>query len=125
MIDPSFLGELKKFSLIVNKRVTSKYVGQKRSIAVGSGMIFKDYRIYAPGDDFKNIDWKVYGRTDDLIVKTFEEERNMEVHIIMDISKSMDFGRKISKFDYAAMIGVGYAYLAMNDNAKFKFSTFS
>src|SRR3989344_548979 len=125
MIDISFLHELKKFSLIVRKRVTSKYVGQKRSISTGGGMVFKDYRIYAPGDDFRGIDWKVYARTDDLMLKTFEEERNMEIHVIIDASKSMDFGERTTKFDYASMLGVGFAYLAIKDNTKFKFSTFS
>jgi len=125
MIDLAFLNELKKFSLVVRKRVTSKYIGPKRSIMAGGGMVFKDYRMYSPGDDFRAIDWKVYGRTNHLIVKTFEEERNLEVHIVLDVSKSMDYGGKINKFEYAAMIGVGFAYLALRDNSKFNFSTFS
>ncbi|MFH1054313.1 MAG: DUF58 domain-containing protein [Candidatus Woesearchaeota archaeon] len=125
MIDTSFLSQLNRFSLVVNKRVTSNYAGSKRSIAVGGGLVFKDYRIYAPGDDIRAVDWKVYARTDDLYLKTYEEERNLVVHVIVDHSKSMDFGKKLSKFDFASMIGVGFAYLAMKDNEKFQFSTFS
>jgi uncharacterized protein (DUF58 family) len=87
-------------------------------------MIFKDHRIYAPGDDFRAIDWRVFARTDDLMVKNYEEERNLVVHVLVDSSLSMNFGR-ISKFDYASMIGVGYAYLAMKNNDKFQFATFS
>ena len=52
MIDASFLDQLSKFHLIINKRVTSNYIGQKKSSAAGRGLTFKDYRIYAPGDDF-------------------------------------------------------------------------
>lgn len=125
MIDTSFLDQLKRFSLIVNKRVTSNYVGEKRSVAEGRGLIFKDHRIYAKGDDIRLIDWRVYARTDDLYVKRFEEERNLSVHILIDSSASMSFGRRIKKFDYASMLGVGFAYLALKDNEKFQFSTFS
>ena len=125
MIDVSFLNELARFNLVINKRVTSHFIGPRKSIAAGRGLIFKDHRIYAPGDDFRNIDWKVYARTDDLYIKTFEEERNLVVHILMDFSGSMDFGKPVSKFDYGSMLGVGFAYLAMKDNEKFQFATFS
>ena len=125
MIDTSFLGQLDKFSLVVNKRVTSNYIGPRKSMALGRGLIFKEHRIYAPGDDIRSIDWRVYARTDDLYVKTYEEERNLTVHIIVDYSASMGFGKAVSKFDYASMLGVGFAYLAMKENEKFQFSTFS
>lgn len=125
MITADFLKELDKFSLVVRKRVTSNYSGPKRSIAQGRGIIFKEHRIYAPGDDIRAVDWKVYARTDDLYIKVFEEERNFTVHTIIDASDSMKFGKKVSKFDYASMIGVGFAYLAIKDNNKFQFSTFA
>jgi len=122
MIDTSFLDGLARFNLIVRKRVTSNYSGPRRSIAQGRGMVFKDHRIYAPGDDFRAIDWRVFARTDDLMVKNYEEEKNLIVHVLVDSSSSMNFG---NKFNYAAMLGVGYAYLAMKNNDKFQFSTFS
>ena len=125
MIDTSFLDQLTRFNLVVNKRVTSNVSGPRRSMAAGRGYTFKDYRIYAPGDDTRLIDWKVYARTDNLYIKVKEEERNLTVHIIIDRSASMDFGRPISKFDYASMIGVGFAYLALRNNEKFQFSTFA
>ncbi len=125
MIDTTFLSQLDRFNLVVHKRVTSNYVGPRRSIALGRGLIFKEHRIYAPGDDIRSIDWKVYARTDDLYVKTYEEERNLTVHIILDYSASMGFGKTITKFDYASMLGVGFAYLAMKENEKVQFSTFS
>lgn len=124
MIDTTFLNGLARFNLIVRKRVTSNYAGPRKSIAQGKGMMFKDHRIYAPGDDFRVIDWRVYARTDDLMIKNYEEEKNLVVHIIVDKSLSMGFG-KTSKFDYASMLGVGYAFLAMKNNDKFQFSTFS
>ena len=125
MINTDFLNQLDRFHLVVKKRVTSNYMGPRRSIATGRGLTFKEHRMYAPGDDIRLIDWKVFGRTDDLYVKTFEEERNLTVHVIMDASASMGFGKPINKFDYASMLGVGFAYLAMKDNEKFQFSTFA
>tara|TARA_Y100000310_G_scaffold151938_1_gene151534 strand:+ start:14146 stop:14994 length:849 start_codon:yes stop_codon:yes gene_type:complete len=125
MIKTDFLHELDRFSLVVHKRVTSNYAGPRRSIAFGRGVVFKDHRIYAPGDDYRAIDWKVFARTDDLYIKTYEEERNLVVHIIVDFSSSMNFGKPVTKFDYASMIGVGFAYLAMKDNEKIQFSTFA
>ncbi len=125
MIETGFLDQLNRFSLIVNKRVTSNYAGERRSIAEGQGIIFKDHRMYVPGDDIRKIDWKVYAKTDRLYIKKFEEERNLAVHIILDHSASMGFGSPYSKFDYAGMIGLGFAYLAIKDNEKFQFSTFS
>lgn len=125
MIDTDFLDQLGRFHLVVSKRVTSTYAGPRRSIAAGRGLVFKDYRMYVPGDDTRLIDWKIYARTDDLYVKNYEEERNLTVHVIIDGSASMGFGRPISKFDYASMIGVGFAFLAMKENEKFQFSTFS
>jgi len=125
MIDTAFLDQLTRFNLVINKRVTSNLTGPRKSIASGRGLTFKDYRIYAPGDDIRLIDWKVYARTDDLYIKAYEEERNLTVHIIIDGSASMGFGKPLSKFDYASMIGVGTAYLAIRDNEKFQFSTFA
>ena len=125
MINTDFLNQLDRFHLVVKKRVTSNFVGPRKSVAAGRGLTFKDHRMYAPGDDIRLIDWKVFARTDDLYIKTFEEERNLTAHMIMDASASMGFGKPISKFDYAAMLGVGLAYLAMRENEKFQFSTFN
>ncbi len=125
MINTSFLDQLTRFNLVINKRVTSTLSGPRKSVLAGRGLTFKDYRIYAPGDDIRLIDWKVYARTDDLYIKSYEEEKNLTVHIIIDGSASMAFGKPLSKFDYASMIGVGFAYLALRDNEKFQFSTFA
>jgi len=125
MIDISFLKELDRFNIVLKKRVLSRYQGERESHAEGQGLVFADYKDYVPGDDFRTIDWKIYARTNKFYVKQFEEERNMMVHIIVDASASMDYGRKIKKFDYASMIGMGYAYMALRNNEKFNFSTFA
>ena len=124
-IDITFLRELDRFNVVLKKRVLSRFQGERASHAEGQGLIFADYKDYVPGDDFRAVDWKVYGRTDKFYIKRFEEERNMTVHVIVDGSASMDYGRKIKKFDYASMIGMGFAYMALKNNEKFNFSTFA
>jgi uncharacterized protein (DUF58 family) len=122
MIDTSFFKELDRFSFMVRKRVSTAYSGSRRSILKGRGMEPVSYREYTQGDDFKIIDWKVYGRTEKLYVKEFEEEKSLTTHILLDTSKSMDFR---NKFEYAAMLAVGFAYLVTKDNEKFGVSTFA
>lgn len=126
MIETDFLHHLHRLSLIINKRVASNYIGQRGSIHTGQGLIFKDHRMYAPGDDFRAIDWKVYGRTDRLHIKRREEERNLTVHVIIDFSGSMNFGsRAMKKYEYASMLGIGFSYMALKNNERFVLSTFS
>src|SRR3989338_2691772 len=121
MIDESFLDQLSKFNLLVNKRVTSNYVGMRKSIAAGHGLIFEDHQQYAYGDDFRKIDWRVYARSDELFIRRFEEERSTTVRIMLDSSASMQFRKK---WDYASMLAVGFAYLTMRENEKFQLLTF-
>jgi len=121
MIDTSFFKELDRFSFMVRKRVSTAYSGSRRSILKGRGMEPVSYREYTQGDDFKIIDWKVYGRTEKLYVKEFEEEKSLTTHILLDTSKSMDFR---NKFNYAAMLALGFAYLVTKDNEKFSVATF-
>jgi len=125
MIDTSFLDQLNKFQLILSKRITSNYSGARISTAHGRGIVLKDYRIYVPGDDFRAIDWKVFARTDKLHIKKYEEERSLSVHVIIDSSASMDYGNKITKFEYASMLGIGFAFIAMKQQEKFQYATFS
>ncbi|VVB81822.1 Uncharacterised protein [uncultured archaeon] len=125
MINTEFLHQLDRFSLIINKRITSNYIGERFSRATGRGLIFKDHAIYAPGEDFRSVDWRVFGRTDKLYVKRYEEERNLTVHIVLDSSASMNFGSNVTKADFAGMIGIGFAYLALKNNESFVLSTFS
>jgi uncharacterized protein (DUF58 family) len=124
-IDISWLPQLNRLSLLVKKRITSPYAGSRPSIAKGRGLTITDYREYVKGDDIRYLDWKLYARTEKDYIRLFEEDRSLTTHIILDRSTSMDFGNKISKFDYGAMMGLAFAYLAMRNNDKFVFSTFA
>lgn len=125
MIDLSFLRQLDKFDVILKKRVLSRYTGSRQSKSFGSGLVFYDYKDYVPGDDFRAIDWKVYGKTEEFYIRRYEEERNMRIHVVIDASASMDFGTNTKKFEYASMIALGYCYMALRNNERFEVSTFS
>lgn len=124
-INTDFLRELDKFSLILKKKVNAQYQGTRATSYGGSGLTFKDYKDYTFGDDFRQIDWRVYARTDKYYVKRYEEERNLTIHIIVDASASMNFGKPTTKFEYASQLGLGFAYIALQNNERFEFSTFS
>lgn len=120
-IDANFLDQLDRFNLVVHKRVTSNYVGTRKSISKGQGLIFEDRQQYSPGEDYRKIDWKVYARTDHLFVRRFEEEKNLTVCIVLDSSASMKFRQK---WDYASMVALGFAYLSMRENERIQLVTF-
>lgn len=120
MIDPSFLNELKELDFIIKQRVSSVYAGGRASVKQGRGIEVVDYREYIPGDDFRLIDWRVYGRMEKLYIRRFEEEKDMVMHILVDSSASMNFKTdKMSKFDYAGSIAAGFGFLAANNHEKF------
>lgn len=124
-IDLSFLRSLDRLQLILKKKVHADIQGQHEASQFGQGLVFQDYKAYVPGDDFRHIDWNIYARTDKFFIKRFEEERNLSVHILVDRSASMDYGSGITKFEYAAMMGLGFAYMALKNNEKFTFATFT
>ncbi len=90
--------------------------GQHRSPYHGFAVEFATHREYAPGDDIRHIDWKVWSKTDRLYIKEYEEETNLKCTILLDCSKSMRYGSQggsdaWSKFNYAATGAASLAYL--------------
>jgi uncharacterized protein (DUF58 family) len=120
-MDTEFFKELERFSLLVKKRVSTAYSGGRKSLRFGHGISPVGYREYRKGDDFKLVDWKVYGRTEKLYIKEHEEERSLVVHILLDASGSMGYG---NKFGYATQIAAGFGYLATLENEKYAVSLF-
>ena len=133
MIDPAFLDELDRFQASLKRRTAELRQGEHRSAGVGEGLTFSNYRRYAPGDDTRLLDWRLYARTDELFVKQFEEERNLTVHVLVDASASMDYGNgkgggdsrtDRNKFEFGAKLGLGYAYLVAEAHDDFRYSVF-
>ena len=124
-IEPDFLDELGRFTAALNRQTTSIRQGDQQSPRVGEGLTFSDYRRYSPGDDTRRIDWKLFARTEEYFIKQYEEERSLTVHLLVDTSASMDYGEASShKFEYAAKLGLGFAYLTAEENNDFRFCTF-
>ncbi|MDR3608044.1 MAG: DUF58 domain-containing protein [Oligoflexia bacterium] len=93
--------------------------GQYKSHFKGQGMQFSEHRLYVEGDDIRHIDWKVSARSRDPMIKKYEEERELTVFLVVDVSKSGDFGSAGKlKAEAAAEIGGMLAYAAMHSGDK-------
>ena len=89
-----------------------KFKGERRSANKGSGVEFADYRVYEIGNDLRNVDWNVYARLDRLFIKLFRAEEDLPVSILLDNSKSMDFGEP-TKFSQAKQVAAALGYIGL------------
>jgi uncharacterized protein (DUF58 family) len=112
LLDPTLLRRLEQLSLINRRRLASSNKGERRSIRRGSSLEFVDYRQYTPGDDLRQIDWNVYGRHNHLVLKLFEDEEVLSVHLLLDTSRSMDWGTP-NKLVYARQVAAALGYVAL------------
>jgi uncharacterized protein (DUF58 family) len=114
-LDPEALAQLSSMELRARTIVEGFFSGQHRSAFHGASVEFADHREYAPGDELRHIDWKVYGRTDRFFVKEYDAETNLQVHLVMDASASMgQASGSLSKLQYACYLTAALAYLAVH-----------
>src|SRR5437667_12605839 len=92
LLSPELLRRLEQFQLLAARRAKSSARGARRSRARGQSVEFADYRTYVPGDDFRYLDWNLYGRLEQLFLKLYEEERELPVRISVDASAAMTLG---------------------------------
>lgn len=112
--DPAVLDRLAGLSLVARTVVEGFMSGHHRSPHVGSSVEFSQYREYVPGDELKRVDWKVFARSDRLVVKEFVEETNLALHLLVDASESMAYSSlDWSKFDYARWCAAALAQLTL------------
>lgn len=112
-IDPEALSRISSLELIARTVVEGFISGLHRSPLPGFSVNFAEYRTYRPGDDIRKIDWKVYARTDRFYVKEYEGETNTGIHLILDCSRSMDYGNKgIRKLEYGQFLAASLGYFA-------------
>lgn len=109
-----FLKEIEKLYIISKKVFAGRLRAQRRTKKLGSGVEFAEHRDYAPGDDFRYIDWNLYGRMDKLFLRLFEEEEDLHVYILVDVSNSMTMGDP-PKFLYAMQLGAALGYIALSN----------
>jgi uncharacterized protein (DUF58 family) len=114
LFDSEFLQKLEYLSLVSRRVFRGQILAQRRTIQLGGGIEFADHRDYSPGDDFRYIDWNVYARHEELLLKRFQEEEDLHVYILLDCSRSMGFGAPV-KFDLARRLAAALAYIALAD----------
>ncbi len=112
-LDPGVIARLGTMELKARTVVEGFLSGLHRSPYKGFSVEFAEYRQYLPGDDLNTIDWKVYARTDRHYVKKFEEETNLECHLLLDQSASMSYrgAAPMSKLEYGSVLAASLAFL--------------
>jgi uncharacterized protein (DUF58 family) len=110
---PEFLARLEHLRIKTRREYQGLGKGSHLSPRRGSSLEFSDFRHYALGDDFRYIDWGLYGRTDKLYIKLFKEEEDLLTYIFLDASASMGLPADDRKFQFAVAIALAFAYVAL------------
>jgi uncharacterized protein (DUF58 family) len=114
LFPPDFLTKLEYLSIMSKRVFRGSLLAQRRTMQLGSGIEFSDHREYTTGDDLRYLDWNVYARHGDLLLKRFQEEQDLHVYLMIDCSRSMGFGSP-PKFDLARQLTAALAYIALAD----------
>ena len=114
LFDSNFLKQLEYLSLVSRRVFRGSLLAQRRTMQFGAGIEFADHREYTAGDDLRYLDWNVYARHGDLLLKRFQEEEDLHVYFLLDCSRSMGFGDP-AKFDLARQVTAALAYIALAD----------
>ncbi len=123
-IDPRVLARIGNLELVARTVVDGFISGVHRSALPGLSIDFAEHRAYMPGDDVRRIDWRVYARTDRLYVKEYEADTNANALVLLDVSRSMDFGEPITKLDYARFLAASLSYLSSRQRDRVGLVTF-
>lgn len=126
-LDTSVISKLKSLELKAKAVVEGFKVGLHRSPYHGFSVEFSEHKAYMQGDPIKNIDWKVYGKSDKLFIKQYEEETNLTCHILLDVSASMDYKKKgsLTKLDYGKILSASLSYLMVSQQDSVGLSLYS
>lgn len=123
LTDPAFLARLERLRLVSRQLVRGVNIGSRRSSIIGSSLEFADYRSYYPGDDIRQVDWSAYARIGKWFLKTFLDERETEVHLYVDTSRSMGWEHG-QKGEIALQLTAALSYLALHHADRVSISAF-
>jgi uncharacterized protein (DUF58 family) len=112
LFDEAFLRKLDRLAIAARRAMAGTMQGERRSRKRGQSVEFADFRPYAPGDDFRRIDWNAYARLERFFLKLFVEEEDLTVHLLVDTSKSMDWGEP-NKLRYSLRAAGALGYVAL------------
>src|SRR6266481_6075436 len=112
-LDPTVLAGISGLDLVAKTVVDGFISGLHRSPDFGFSPEFAEYRSYTPGDDLRHVDWNVFARSEKMYLKRYRGETNCQLNILLDTSRSMNFGsHKLLKIEYAQFLAAALAYLA-------------
>ena len=112
LFSDEFLKKLEHLHMVSRKTFNGNLRAERRTRKVGSGIEFADHRKYSRGDDFRYIDWNVYGRIDKLLLRLFEEEEDLHIYVLLDTSKSMLIGDPL-KLHYGMEVAAALTYIGL------------
>jgi uncharacterized protein (DUF58 family) len=124
-LNPELLQKLGDLELIAREVVEGLRAGSHRSPLKGFSTEFAHHRQYVPGDPIRDLDWRVFGRTERYYTKLYEAETNFDCHLLMDASSSMTYGSgKVSKLEYSKYLASALSYLILNQRDSVGLSVF-
>ncbi len=123
-VDPAVLARVGNLEFVARSVVDGVINGLHRSPFFGASVDFAEHRGYVPGDDIRRVDWKVFARTDRFFLKEFEADSNSNFSVLLDVSRSMAFGERVSKLDYAKTLAACLLYLANQQRDRVGLVTF-
>jgi uncharacterized protein (DUF58 family) len=112
LLDSAFLARLDQLDVMSRKLLAGKLKGERRSKRRGQSVEFADYRNYVVGDDLRFIDWNIYARLDKLFLKLFLEEEDLSLYVLVDVSKSCDYGDP-QKALYMKRVAAALGYIGL------------
>ena len=112
LLDPAFMRKLDQLSLVSRKIFAGKMRGERLTKRRGESAEFADYRNYVVGGDLRFLDWNIYARLDELFIRLFLQEEDLHVSLLVDVSKSMDWGEP-NKSLYARRVAAALAYIGL------------
>ena len=113
LFEPEFLRRLEQLTLFSRRAMAGQLQGERRSPKRGQSVEFADFRPYVDGDDIRRIDWNVYARLEKFFLKLFIEEEDLTVHLLIDNSRSMDWGAP-NKLWYARRLAGALGYVTLS-----------
>jgi len=124
ILDATFLKKLERLSLATRRPFAGQMKGEKRSVKRGTSIEFADYREYTPGDDLRYVDWNTAARLGKMFLKLFVEEEDLYLALLMDTSKSMDFGDP-KKIDYSVKLAAALGYIGLSNYDRVSVQTYA
>jgi len=124
LLEPPFMSKLDQLALVSKKVFAGKMRGERLTKRKGESVEFADYRQYVSGDDLRHLDWNVYARLEKLFIKLFLQEEDLHVSVLVDSSKSMDWGDP-NKGLYARRVAAAVAYIGLINFDRVSLYTYS